>query len=104
MLEKKLSGQSSPVGKATISTVDGAPPKTIDTNQSNQLKRLKTLVINQVKNFRKSNASQTYEVQEAVDLIKDGIREMISEEDLEQVRAIIVDEHLEPSLLEHGLY
>ena len=104
MLEKKLSGQGSAAGKDTISTVDGAPPATVDAHQSNKLKRVKTLVQNQVKNFRKSNASQTYEIQEAVDLIKDGIREMVGEADLEHVHTIMVEEHLEPSLLEHGLY
>ena len=69
-----------------------------------QMKKVKALVQNQVNGFRKSNASQSYDVEEAVRMIKDGLQGMVKEEDLEYVHQIVVDEHLEPSLLDHGQF
>ena len=49
-------------------------------------------------------ANQSYEIEEAVNMVKDGMRDMVKETDLEQVHQIVVEEHLEPSLLDHGMY
>ena len=40
---------------------------------------------NQVNGFRKSNASASYDLDEAVNMVKDGMRDMVKESDLEQV-------------------
>ena len=50
-----------------------------------QMKKIKALVQNQVNGFRKSNASQSYDVEEAVRLVKEGLQGMVKEEDLEHV-------------------
>ena len=46
---------------------------------------MKALVQNQVNGFRKSNASQSYDIDEAVSMIKDGMRDYVKESDLEYV-------------------
>ena len=49
------------------------------------MKKVKALIQNQVNGFRKSNASQSYDVEEAVTMVKDGMRDMVKEADLELV-------------------
>ena len=49
------------------------------------MKKVKALVQNQVNNFRKSDASQSYDIEEAVNLIKEGMRPMVQESELELV-------------------
>ena len=99
ILDKRLSNGGSVPADATLGQTDS-----MRSIQTSQIKKVKALVQNQVNGFRKSDASQSYDIEEAVNLIKEGMRPMVKESELELVHQIVVDEHMEPSLLDHGQF
>ena len=83
VLDKRLSNGSVPAGATLLSGEHADSMQSMQT--MSQMKKVKALIQNQVNGFRKSNASQSYDVEEAVNMVKDGMRDMVKEADLELV-------------------